>query len=108
MKKYRLIFYISFFLYHVIISSFTFYVSNHKMDFQFLSDLIKYIDLMSWGTLIGLILVVVDFFMDQREIVNYKNELAQSKGEVNALKAKLFDLQESDKGQTPQNSSESE
>lgn len=50
---------------------------------------------MKYGALIGVILVIVDFIMDKAEKKILLSEIDKTKNELNAVKAQLFDRQQS-------------
>jgi hypothetical protein len=101
MKQNRLIFYAVFGLFHLFLVFFTIYVESNKNDFGFLTQMLKWISLMKWGAILGLILLIADVvwsFISQRESSKEKAALMH---EMNTLKAKLFDLQEAAKQPAP-------
>ena len=108
MKKYRLIFYLVFLLYHVLIFLFTIQVDNQKENFDYLLKMQRSLHLFKYGSFLGLLMVAVDFvwtYLSNRSSESEKSKLQQ---EMNVLKAKLFDFQESkhenkpaDKSQDP-------
>ena len=97
MKKNRLIFYTVFGVFHLFLVIFTIYMDSQKNDFAFLADMLKLLPLMMWGAFVGFTLLVIDVvwsFIINRETQREKAALTL---ELNTLKAKLFDLQESEK-----------
>lgn len=94
MKKNRVIFYLIFGAFHLFLVFFTMYVENNRNDFSFLTKMLKWMSLMKWGAILGLVLLIADAvwsFMTTRESEKEKALLTH---EINTLKAKLFDLQE--------------
>src|SRR6187401_658519 len=97
MKKNRLIFFTVFGVFHLFLVIFTIYMDSQKNDFAFLTDMLKLLPLMKWGAFIGFTLLVIDVvwsWIINRDTQSEKAALTQ---ELNMLKAKLFDLQESEK-----------
>ena len=93
MTRKRLILYLAFAVYQVTSFIFTILVDGH-LD---LLGLLKFIPWFKYVTFLGLILISVDvvwFFMDLRATSQQKDELTQ---ENTGLKARIFDLQESEK-----------
>ncbi len=50
---------------------------------------------MKYGALIGLVLVVVDYIVDKAEKRTLTKEIEKTQNELNAVKAQLFDKQQS-------------
>jgi hypothetical protein len=101
MKKNRLIFYLIFALFHIGAFIFTVALSNNS---TFLMSMFSWVPYFKWVTLIGVILVGVDFVWSWIAVKDSARESAALFQEVNTLKAKLFDLQEelTRKSSTPQ------
>lgn len=99
MKKNRLIFYAFFALFHLFIFFFSIYVDGEKDNFHFLLSLQKKIGLLKYGSFIGLILLAIDFVWVMRGERKHVTERGQLQKDMDALKAKLFDLQEAAKTQ---------
>ena len=93
MKKYRFIFYVVFFLFHLILFGFSLYVDMQKNDFGTLTELYKHVGYIKYGTFLGLVLVLMDFLMDKIEISRMEKKIMESQNETNSWKAKLYDLQ---------------
>ena len=91
MKKHRIIFYLIFALFHVGALIFTIKLGN---DSTFLMSMFSWVPYFKWVTLLGVILVVVDFIWAWIVVNESNREKAALSHEVNALKAKLFDMQE--------------
>jgi hypothetical protein len=94
MKKNRLIFYSIFALFHLISFIFTVVLDNNT---SLLFKMVGWVPSFKWVTLLGLIMVIVDFLWArsvQKETEKEKDALTL---ELNTLKAKLFDLQEAAK-----------
>lgn len=91
MNKARLIFYIIFALFHL--GAFIFTIALGK-DSGFLMSMFSWVPYFKWVTLVGVLLVVIDFAWTSIEVKNRSREKAALQHEVNTLKAKLFDMQE--------------
>jgi len=94
MKKPRLIFYLIFFLLHLGMFTFSLVVENYKNDFDFLFGLHGFIPSLKFITLIGLILLIIDFVWYNITLNNHSKEMEHLKSEHNSIKAKLLDMQE--------------
>ncbi len=91
MKKNRLIFYAIFAAYMLGAFIFTLILENNT---AMLFSMVQYVPWFKYGTLLGLILVIIDVIWSwfiYRESQREKDALQH---ELNTLKAKLFDLQE--------------
>src|SRR3989337_611693 len=91
MKRSRLIFYMIFALFHIGAFIFTIVLDNNS---SLLFRMVRWVPSFKWITLVGLVLVCIDFIwylIAIKEIDREKEALAH---EVNSLKAKLFDMQE--------------
>jgi uncharacterized membrane protein (DUF485 family) len=91
MKKNRVIFYIIFALFHL--GAFIFTVALSR-DSGFLMSMFSWVPYFKWVTLLGVLLVVIDFVWTSIEVKNRRREKEALSHEVNTLKAKLFDMQE--------------
>lgn len=91
MKKNRGIFYIIFALFHIGAFIFTVKLGN---DRAFLLSVYDWVSYFKWATLLGLVLVAVDFIWTWVSVRDHEREKAALAHEVNSLKAKLFDMQE--------------
>ena len=97
MKKNRLIFYAFFGAFHLFLVLFSFFVESNRNDFSFLTQLLKMLPWMKWGAILGLALLVTDVVWDLKTSRDSNREKDVLTHEINTLKAKLFDLQESTK-----------
>lgn len=97
MKKNRLIFYAVFGAFHLFLLIFTIYVESNQNDFAFLTQMLKWMSLMKWGAILGLLLLIGDVIWSYMAIRESNKEKAVLMHENNTLKAKLFDLQEAAK-----------
>jgi|SRR5690606_38247922 len=93
MKKSRLIFYLLFAVFHIVAFIFTVALGN---DTGFLMSMFKWVPYFKWITLIGVLLVLIDFIWSLKANRDRDREKEVLAHEVNTLKAKLFDMQESD------------
>lgn len=91
MKRKRVIFYLIFALFHIGALIFTIKLGN---DSTFLMSMFSWVPYFKWVTLLGVILVVVDFIWAWIVVSESNREKAALSHEVNALKAKMFDMQE--------------
>jgi hypothetical protein len=97
MKKNKLIFYAVFGAFHLFLVVFSFYVEANKNDFSFLTQILKVMSWMKYGAMLGLALLIADVCWDFISQKDHQKEKAALSHELNTLKAKLFDLQESAK-----------
>lgn len=91
MKKQRVIFYLIFVLFHIGALIFTIRLGN---DSTFLMSMFSWVPYFKWVTLLGVIMVVIDFIWAWIVVKESSRQRAALFHEVNALKAKLFDMQE--------------
>src|SRR5690348_11958290 len=101
MNRNRLIFYAVFAVFHIFLVIFSFYIDSQKDDFNFMLKILNWVSLLKWGAVLGFILVSLDVIWSwiiNRDSQTEKGALIH---ELNTLKAKLFDLQETAKGSTP-------
>jgi len=77
--------------FHIGALIFTIALSN---DSTFLMSMFSWVPYFKWVTLLGVLLVVVDFLWSWIVVKESNHEKAALSHEVNTLKAKLFDLQE--------------
>lgn len=97
MKRNKLIFYAVFAAFHLFLVFFSIYVESNKNDFSFLTMMLKYISILKYGAILGLILLVVDVIWSRSSAREHSREKDALTHELNTLKAKLFDLQEASK-----------
>ena len=97
MKKNRLIFYLVFAVFHVFLVFFAFYIESNKNDFAFLGQMLKMMSYLKYGAFLGLMFLVADVIWDAVASREHEKEKAALTHEINTLKAKLFDLQETSK-----------
>jgi len=101
MNRNRLIFYAVFAVFHIFLMIFSFYVDSQKNDFNFMLKILNWVSVLKWGAVLGFILVSLDVIWSwiiNRDSQKEKGALVH---ELNTLKAKLFDLQETAKGSVP-------
>lgn len=94
MNRNRLIFYAIFAAFHLGAFVFTIIIENNTSA---LFSMVKYIPWFKYGTLLGLILVLVDVTWSWIINKDSQKERGALTHELNTLKAKLFDLQEAAK-----------
>jgi hypothetical protein len=97
MKRNRLIFYAVFATFHLFLVFFTIYVESNRNDFSFLTQMLKYVSILKYGAFLGLLLLIVDVLWDRSAAKEHSKERDALTHELNTLKAKLFDIQESAK-----------
>jgi hypothetical protein len=91
MTKNRLIFYAIFAAFNLAAFIFTLILENNT---QMLFSMVQYVPWFKYGTLLGLILVIIDVIWSWFINRESQKEKAALTHELNTLKAKLFDLQE--------------
>ena len=91
MNKGRVIFYVIFLLFHI--GAFIFKL-NLARDSGFLMSMFSWVPYFRWVTLLGIILVIIDFIWAWASAKQRQREREALAHEVNTLKAKLFDMQE--------------
>ena len=94
MKKNRLIFYAGFAVFHLCSFIFTVVLDNNT---SLLFSMVKYVPFFKYVTLLGLLLLIVDFAWSWKVNSESKKEKSGLEHDLNTLKAKLFDIQESKK-----------
>jgi hypothetical protein len=107
MKRNRLIFYAIIGGVHLLIFLFTLLMNSKKDDLQFLINLSKIIWLLPWAMFVLLVLFVTNIILHLRDNKRHQRENVQLILELNTLKAKLYDLQESGKKTSEPNSTKS-
>lgn len=91
MTQNRIIFYLLFALFHIVAFVFTVVLGN---DSSFLMSMFSWVPYFKWVTLIGVVLVLIDFIWSWVAAKDRQREREALQHEVNTLKAKLFDMQE--------------
>lgn len=97
MKKNRLIFYSVIGVIHLLVFLFTLYMDSQRDNLQFLVNLQKVIWLLKYAMFILLVLFITNFILHLRDNKRHQRENVQLIQELNTLKAKLYDLQETGK-----------
>lgn len=95
MKKFRLIIYILFFTFNIALFLFTLYIETFENIFELGSLILPKIPYMKYGAVVGVILVIIDFVIDKAEKKALQAEISKIESELNATKAKLYDMQSS-------------
>jgi hypothetical protein len=103
MKKNRWIFFAIFAFFHLSAFIFTVVLDNNT---NLLFKMVGWVPSFKWITLIGLILLVVDIVWAVSIQKEYDREKAAHDHEMNTLKAKLFDMQDSSRNLPPQQPSQ--
>ncbi|MFN3839801.1 MAG: hypothetical protein ACK4RF_03760 [Cyclobacteriaceae bacterium] len=103
MKKNRLIFYAVFGALHLFIFLFSLYMDGQKENFQFLIQLQGKIWMLKYGSLLLLMMFMTNVVLHYRD--NRRNAAEKDKlvGELNTLKAKLYDLTDASKSSASAN-----
>ena len=94
MKKPKLIFYLIFGLFHLLTFLATLYLDTQSENLGFLFKIQKYIPLMKYWALVGLVLIIIDMVIASFSQRTHQRGLEALEKENNTLKAKMFDLQE--------------
>ncbi|MTI23017.1 hypothetical protein E1176_18445 [Fulvivirga sp. RKSG066] len=93
MKKPKSIFYIVYFLFHVLLLGVAIYVNYRSEDFEFLLKLRANMTIMIYAAVAGMILFIINMVIITMEVRNHKQKKEKLENEVNSLKAKMFDLE---------------
>ena len=102
MKKNRLIFYGIFAAFHLASFIFTVIIDNNS---NLLFKMVSWVPSFKWVTLLGVIMVIIDFMWARSVQKTNETEKDALTHELNTLKAKLFDLQEAAKNNPGKSSS---
>jgi hypothetical protein len=94
MKKPKSILFLVYLLFHVLLLVISIYVNFRSEDFEFLLWLRSKMGLMVYGSALGLVLFFINLIFSGLEARNHAKDKEVLEQEVNALKAKMFDLQE--------------
>lgn len=97
MKTFRIVFYIVYFVFHLVLFITAVLAAN---SIKFLMDVFKYIDFLKYGALFGLILLLIDIIHLTFTARSYKSKIELLENEKNALKARLWDIEEQRKSGT--------
>jgi hypothetical protein len=97
MKRNRLIFYSVFGVLHLFIFLFSIYMDSQQENFQFLLQMQGRIWMLKYCSFFLLILFATNIILHFRDNRRNLKEKAQLTQELDALKARLFDLQEGKK-----------
>ena len=94
MKKPKSIFFLFYLLFHIALLVVSIYVNYRSEDFEFLLYLRGKMSMMVYVSALGLILFFINLVFSGLDGRTSAKEKAALEQEVNALKAKMFDLQE--------------
>ncbi len=97
MKKPKSIFFLIYLIFHLILLVVSIYVNYRSEDFEFLLWLRGKMSLMVYVSALGLILYFINLLFFGTEAKAAQKEKSNLEQEINALKAKMFDLQEATK-----------
>lgn len=106
MKRFRIIFFSVFFLYHLSVLIMVFFINKNAEDIGFLLQLHDKISLLFYGAFIGLILyfaMVGLFYLQQ---MRFDKIMANKNKNINELKAKLYDKLTEEPSESPSSESE--
>jgi hypothetical protein len=103
MNKNRLILYIVFAAFHLGAFIFTVILDNNT---GLLFKMVSWVPWFKWVTFLGLIILVTDVVWALKANKDAAKEKAALTLELNTLKAKLFDIQEAGKTQSPSKSTD--
>lgn len=101
MKKNRLIFYSVIGGLHLLIFLFTLYIDSHRDNSQLMFGIYDKIGWLKYAVFVLMVLFVTNIILHVRDNKRHQRENVQLIQELNTLKAKLYDLQESGK-KTPE------
>jgi len=107
MKKPKSIFYLIYFLFHIILLGVSIYVNYRSEDFEFLLKLRANMSLMTYVSVAGLILFGINMVLISMESKNARKVKEKLENEVNSTKAKMYDMQGS-KPSSPEKSTNEE
>ena len=93
MTKIRIALYFVFGLYHLVAFGFTAYLDLNKNDWSLLTQMLAKISLFKYGTLVGLVLIIVDIALSFQASKKSSIAITDLQNEVNSLKAKAYDQQ---------------
>lgn len=94
MKKPKSIFFLVYLLFHIALLVVSIYVNYRSEDFEFLLWLRGKMSMMVYVSALGLVLFFINLIFSGIDARTANKEKAALEQEVNALKAKMFDLQE--------------
>ena len=94
MKKPKSFFFLVYLLFHIVLLVVSIYVNYRSEDFEFLLYLRGQMSMMVYISALGLLLFFVNLVFSGIDTRTSSREKAALEQEVNALKAKMFDLQE--------------
>src|SRR5688572_5213668 len=97
MKRNRLIFYSAFGVLHLFIFLFSLYMDSQREDLQFLFKMQGSIPWLKYCSFFLLILFATNVILHVRDNRRHTKEIDKLNHELNTLKAKLYDKQESQK-----------
>ena len=97
MKRNRLIFYSVFGVLHLFIFLFSLYMDSQRDNFQFLIQMQGRIWMLKYCSFILLILFATNVILHVRDNRRHTKEIDKLNHELNTLKARLYDKQESQK-----------
>ena len=91
MTKIRIVLFSIFGFYHLFAFAFTAYLDINRNDWGLLTKMLAKIPLFKYGTLLGLVFIILDFILSWRASKIADETITDLQNEVNALKAKAYD-----------------
>lgn len=107
MKKPKSIFYLVYFIFHLLLLLVSIYVNYRSEDFEFLLKLRSNMSLMIYVSVAGLILFGINAILVSMLVKNLQKNKEKYENEINSMKAKMFDLQDANKNTSAPAKSES-
>ena len=123
MKRIKLITYLVFFTFHLGLLLVAFWIDSiapkdpidfNKNIYDLINDLmddlpqlipllkyINYIFIVKWIAIVGVALVIINFTINVFETNHYKSQINSLQNEINATKAKMFDIQKTSGDSVP-------
>ena len=108
MKKPKSIFFLVYLLFHITLLVVSIYVNYRSEDFEFLLYLRGKMSLMVYVSALGLVLFFINLIFSGIDARTANKEKVALEQEVNALKAKMFDLQEATSSKRHESSASAE
>ncbi|MDN4164651.1 hypothetical protein QWY31_04005 [Cytophagales bacterium LB-30] len=102
MKKFRNVLLGTLLFYHFFSAYITIYIDQH------FDKLLRYMDYLPIGAIIGLVLFLTYFTINYLDVAKLKKSISGLESETVNLKAKLYDKKEAEQKETPAPTNESE
>lgn len=101
MKKGKTIFLIVYLVFHLVLLVAAIVVNQRAEDFKFLFSVRDNMGAAVWFAVVGLILFILNAMMVSISTRNHEKTEEKLRQEINTLKSKLYDLQDTRPTQTP-------